>query len=372
MQRAGEVEQKIQRLVRMLSADKAAGVLISARHNFAWLTAGGSNTIDTTRETGVASLFVRADGKAFVLANRIEMHRLLTEEIPADLFDPIEFGWEEEKATPMLPFSRAVALSGGQLLTDVAITSDARVAESSIASCRYELTGSEINRYRALGRDAAEAVEQLIGELEPGLTEQEIAARADGAIAARGARNVVTLVAADERLKQFRHPLPTDNRWQKVLMVVVCAQREGLTAALTRIVCAGSVSDELKTRTVATAHVNAALLAATRPGATGAELYNVAARAYALQGFAGEEHLHHQGGAIGYRTRDWVAHPRSEEIVHANQAFAWNPSITGTKIEETCLVTNDSVEVLTRTASWPQITVTADGREYASPDVLSL
>ena len=60
-----------------------------------------------------------------------------------------------------------------------------------------------------------------------------------------------------------------------------------------------------------------------------------AAKAYAEKGFADEIDLHHQGGAAGYRTREWVAHPNANDVVRNDQAFAWNPSITGTKVEET-------------------------------------
>ena len=147
-------------------------------------------------------------------------------------------------------------------------------------------------------------------------------------------------------------------------------RRAGLIASLTRIVCAGCVPEELRRRTHAAARVNARLLAATRPGATGAELYGTAARAYAEEGFAGEEHLHHQGGACGYRTRDWVAHPLSAEAVQPRQAFAWNPSITGTKVEETCLALADEVEVITTSPDWPSLQVEVKGRHYCLPDVL--
>jgi len=105
---------------------------------------------------------------------------------------------------------------------------------------------------------------------------------------------------------------------------------------------------------------------------TGAELYRTAARTYAEQGFAGEERLHHQGGAAGYRTRDWVAHPASAEVVYDGQAFAWNPSITGTKVEETWLAFEEEIEPITSTIDWPRITVQVNEREYHSPDVLSL
>src|SRR5262249_53112200 len=150
-----------------------------------------------------------------------------------------------------------------------------------------------------------------------------------------------------ERIQKYRHPLPTDLRWQKVLMIVVCARREGLIASLTRLVCAGAPPAELERRTRLTAEVNAKLYSATRPGVSGSDLYNVAAQSYAAAGFPGEEQLHHQGGACGYRTRDWVAHPKCLEIVKDNQAFAWNPSITGTKVEETVIVFGQRIETIT-------------------------
>lgn len=358
----------------MLSAESLGGVLVGAQHNFSWLSAGATNGIDASRDAGAGALLVRADGRRFVLASRIEMPRLLAEEVSAEEFEPVEYAWEEEKASPTFLADLARRLTGGAsaLGSDLPAGAEARVVEGPISRCRYRLTAPELERYRELGRDAGEAVGRLMRGLSPGEAETEVARRVSDALAARGIRAVVNLVAADERLEKFRHPVPTARRWERALMIVVCARRAGLVASLTRIVCAGPLTDELRRRTEACARVGARLLAATRPGATGAELYAVAAGAYAAEGFAGEERLHHQGGAAGYRTRDWVAHPASAEVVQAGQAFAWNPSITGTKVEETVVAHADGVETITSTRGWPQITSSVGGREYLSPDVLPL
>ncbi|HKC66139.1 MAG TPA: M24 family metallopeptidase, partial [Pyrinomonadaceae bacterium] len=262
--------------------------------------------------------------------------------------------------------------NGDALGSDLYIDSKTRTVEGAIARCRYQLTDSEIERFRSLGRDAGEGIGSLVRTLQPGESETEVARRVTDALAARGARGIVVLVAADERLQRFRHPVPTTRRWEKLLMVVVCARRNGLVASLTRIVSVGAVPDELKRRTLSVARVNAKLFSATKPGATGALLYNIAARAYMEEGFEGEEKLHHQGGAAGYRSREWTAHPSSKEIVQANQAFAWNPSITGTKVEETCIAFDDRIEVITASPDWPVIEVASEGRQYVLPDVLSL
>jgi Xaa-Pro aminopeptidase len=369
-----EIIAKTARVVDMLAANNLGGALISSQPNFSWLTAGGTNGVDLSREVGAGALLVRNDGKRFVLANRIEMPRLLIEELAGEEFEPVEFSWQEEKASPTFLAALALTLlsKGAALGSDVDVGSEVLPVDAAVARCRYQLTTSEIARFRSLASDAAQAIGNLARVVAPGETEREIARRVTDVLAARDIRAVVNLVAADERIQKYRHPVPTDRQWDKVLMLVVCGRRNGMIASFTRIVCNGAMPDELRRRTLAAARVNAQLLSATRPTASGADLYRLAALTYTQEGYEGEEQLHHQGGATGYRTRDWLAHPACTEQVQLDQAFAWNPSITGTKVEETCIALADGVEVLTTTPDWPQIPVSVAGREYFSPDVLCL
>ena len=369
-----EIDEKTERLQRMLVDEELDGVLLNAQHNFAWLTGGGSNGIDLSRENGAANLLVASDGRRFVIANNIEMPRLLAEELAAADFEPVEIAWQNEKAIGDLALRKAKELLGGNaaIATDLALFADARSVENKIAACRYQLTSDELARYRKLGRDSGTAIRHAIDKLNPGQTEIEIAETLRHELEAGGMTSVVTLVAADERISQFRHPVPTANRWSKALLLVTCAKRGGLLTSQSRLVCVGKIPDELKMKTEATAYVNACLLDATRPGTTGSELYTTAANAYAEKNFADEINKHHQGGAAGYKTREWVAHAQSTEIVQLNQPFAWNPSITGTKVEETCITTADGVEIVTASPDLPQITTTVNGREYFSPGILSL
>ena len=374
MTKSIEISEKIGRLVQLMAEQNLGGILLNARHNFSWLTCGGSNGIDQSREAGAGWLFVRRAARRFVLSNKIEMPRLPEEELDGQEYEPVEFGWENEKANPAIVTERARSLlkDHKSVASDLAVAGCDQVIEGELSRTRGALTQSEVDRYRVLGRDAGEAIGRMARSLEPGLTEIEIAQRASAALAACGAHSVVSLVAADGRLAKFRHPVPTGRRWEKSVMVVACARRGGLTVSLTRIVCSGAAPDELARRTEACARINAQLFAATRPGEKGSNLYLVTSRGYEREGFRGEEHLHHQGGATGYRTRDWVAHPHSEDRVQKRQAFAWNPSITGTKTEETCIAFEDHVEVISASPNWPGIPVEAAGREYVLPGVLVL
>ena len=340
-----------------MEGQRLGGVLLSTRANFAWITAGCESGIDLSRESGAVHALIAADGRRFLIANNIEMRRFQDEDLAGQGWIPVEFPWTEE---------RPEVLGGASLASDVSEHG------TEISRLRYRLTAPEIERFRELGRDAGAALGEAVGEIRPGMTEKEIGRTAAEALARKGAETIVLLVAAGERIGRYRHPPPTDHRWEKDgVMVVVCARRSGLVVALTRIVWAGSVPEEIQRRTRAAAEVNARLLAATRPGTSGRELFAVAARAYEELGFPGEERLHHQGGPCGYLSRDWIAHPASEEVVDSPQAFAWNPSITGTKVEETWIV-GETVEGITPTPGWPTVEIEVREQRCAFPDIAVL
>jgi len=369
-----EIEEKTQRLCEMLKAERLAGVLLNAQNNFAWLTAGGSNGIDMSRDAGASCLFVRADGKRFVLANNIELPRLLAEEISETDFEPVQLSWQEEKASrdAVIAKARSLLSGGGEIASDTYLSEAVRPMEALIGECRYQLTADEVKRYRELGTDAADALGDFAKTLSPGVSEIEIARSLHSKLAEYDLATVVMLVGADERIERYRHPVPTKNVWTKTLLIAICAKRKGLIASLSRMVCVGHIPSELERRTQATAVVNAKLQAATVPGTTASQLYHIAASTYTRMGFADEINKHHQGGACGYRTRDWVAHPANTQTVKPNQAFAWNPSITGTKAEATGIVIEERFETITPASQFPQIVSTLDGNDYFSPGVLSL
>lgn len=356
----------------MLEREKLGGVLLNAQHNFAWLTGGARNGIDLSRENGAATLLVTASGRRYILANNIEMPRLLAEEVSAEMFVPVEYSWQDEKASADLVLKKAEKLDGGEIASDTGFGSNTRVMEGSVAGCRHSLTDGEAERIRRLGRDAATAIDNLVSGIAPGATESEIARRMDAELGVFGISSVVSLAATDERIAKYRHPVPTDSRWNSLLLLVTCAKRQGLIVSLSRLISVGGVSQTLRKKTEAVALVNARLWNATRPGVTGAELYAVASQAYESVGFADEIDKHHQGGAAGYKTREWVAHPASGDVVQDQQAFAWNPSITGTKVEETVLVGADGIEVLTASSIFPSIAIEIDGKNYSSPGILSV
>lgn len=370
--RSAEIREKSERVRQLLETEALDGLLLGAQHNFSWLSAGGVNGIDLGREGGCCALLFDRQGRRFVIASNIDMACMRADSHVGD-FEPVELRWWEEKANP----NAIVEAARGILGPSAVLGSDQGLAgtrgiEGAVSRLRFRLTADELRRYRELGRDAGVAVGEVCRALTPGLSELEISQRIGSALSAKGIRTVVCLVGADERLTRFRHPVATDNRFQKIVLVAAGARRHGLTLSLTRIVSVGPISADLQRRTHGNAHVMARLLAATRPGASGGDVFQAAVAAYAEVGFAGEERLHHQGGPCGYRTRDWIAFPGCGETVQAPQAFAWNPSITGTKVEETCIVSDSGYELITSTPGWPTIPAEAGGAVFTAADILKI
>lgn len=353
---AAEHEEKLERVRRLADAAGLDGVLLAGHHNIAWLTNGRGNRIDASREVGSMRLLVTTGGRRFVLANTIEMPRLVGEELAGLDYAPIEYSWTDDQDP-----SFAVNAARGVLTATATIGADWGLPETKpieplLMRARAQLTDGEIERYRALGRDAGAALGDVCRALKPGDVELDIARRVMDAAQGCRARPIVALVGSDERLRRYRHPVPTNAAWKNVAMTALCAERDGLIVSLSRIVAHDPPAD-LDSRTRANAAVFGRVLQATRPGVTAAQLYATLASAYADGGYPGEERKHHQGGAIGYRAREWVAHPRSQEVVQQRQAFAWNPTVTGTKIEDTALVIGNAVEIITSTPGWPTIDI---------------
>ena len=367
-----ELDIKAERLLSVMDSYGCNGVLLNGQHNFAWITGGANNGVDQSRDNGVASVLITRGGEKFLLASRIEMPRMLAEEVSDKDFEPVDFSWQDEKSSGQWLSGRASDLAGGKIVTDIVIDPSTPAVDGSISSVRRSLTQPEIDRFKDLGRDASHALDEVFDRVEPGQTELEIASLMRSGLERKGIASLVTLVAADERVAKYRHPVPTSNKFEKTVMLVTCARRHGLIASLTRIATIGPASAELFERTEAAAFVNARLCHATREGVNGSELYDTAAIAYGEVGFADEIDKHHQGGAAGYRTREWVAHQNSSEIVGPDQAFAWNPSITGTKVEETVIVSGGRCEVITSSPKFPKIVNAIDGVEYSSPGILQI
>lgn len=363
-----ERDEKHARLVGWLDSRGLDGVVLTRRCNFSWYTCGAHNHVAEARDVGVSSVVVTRDRPA-VVSNNIEATRLATEDLDEG-FELIEYPYFDDRAR-LAAFAQATG--GGTFAADAPLPGvELQAADPEFDRLRWRLNAHEVERYRAVCADVAESVESAARQAERGMTEAALAGRLAAALRSRGCTPWVLLVGCDDRIALHRHPLPTEKRAQRYAMLVTTAERGGLIAAATRLVAFGGISEELARRHRAVAMVDAALIASTRPGARLGDLFGVAQRAYAQVGFADQWRHHHQGGSIGYLPREVKAAPGCDVCALAGQAFAWNPSIAGTKCEDTILCRQEDCQILTHTGRWPYIEATWEGQTFQRADILTL
>jgi Xaa-Pro aminopeptidase len=366
-----EIRTKMARVQGFLREHKLAAMLLSAVNNFSWITAGlADNHVVITSETGAASLLVAADGRKFAVASNSEMPRLMAEDLKGLGYERKEFKWYEDKIAPDRKLTLIREIAGdGEVGTDTPYDGLKDVG-AQFARLRYELTESEMKKYRWLGRNTAEAVVSVCRRIQPGMTEYEMEAMASDELLRRGIRPTVLLMGVDERVLSFRHTVPSGARLRNYAFVNVCARKWGLVTSTGRLVYFGQLPDDLRRRVHASAQVTARFLACTKPGARAGEILERSKAWFAENGFPGEMELHHQGGAIGYAEREWVAFPGSKEVVHDRQAFAWNPIVQGALSFDTFILNGGRFENIGFVEGWPSIHVDVNGQDVELPDIL--
>jgi len=355
-----------ERQVRAMMTEKGLdALLVRGTSNFAWLTDGAANYVSINTSEGNTWLLLMPDAK-FIITNNIEATRLQAEE------DLSAQGCQFE-ITPWYESDDVVArLTRGLKLGADGVYPDAMNVSAELAAWRALLLSGERDLLRQIGRWAGEAIQAAALQAKPGMTEHQIAGLLASEARGRGLIPIVNLVGVDDRIWVHRHPLPTSKVMERYAMLVLGGRYRGLVAAASRLVHFGPLDAELKRRQAAVAQVDAELIAATRPGARIADVFQRAVETYAATGFPDEWRQHHQGGAIGYEPREYKASPSSKQIVQLGQAFAWNPSVAGAKSEDTIIVEEAASEIVTAVGDWPTIPVRVGEQVIHRPAIMEI
>ena len=333
-------ETRDRSLRELMDRHGVGALLLSSPANFAWYTGGADNRVDHGDPDGVASVLLTPDS-ACILTNNIEAPRMREEQTPE--MELVEHSWHEEPSTLLRDLT-----GGAGVGTDFPSTSGPDLS-AEISPLRYVLDEDAIKDYRRLGEDTVQAMSETADSLSSETDEFEAAAELSSACLRRGMYAPVLLAATGERLARHRHPVPHGGPLGKQAMLVVCAERGGLFASLTRMVYFQDPDPQTAGRQEACEDILRRMRGeATREGSTLAQAFEDCRRFYAEAGFPEGWRDHHQGGMTGYASREIIATPGTQQEVTEGQAFAWNPSLVGAKAEETFVLGQDGPEILTR------------------------
>ena len=360
-----EIREKKARVRHLMAKLQLDGILLRKQCNFSWLTAGGLSSVVTATELSMASLLITPD-KEYVVCTNIEAPRIEQEELLLEQGYAIKsFPWYHDQEQQLV----TALANNGRVGCDSAFPG-AQDISKELNPLRYSLTPWEIERYTEVGYLTSKAIEETVDTIEPGNKECEIVGRLAERLWMNRLDYITIFCAADERIANFRHPVATEKKIEKRAMLCVNARKWGLIISLTRFVQFGKIPEALQKKYEANVYIDCVLMANTIPGKPAVEAFRKGIAAYKETGYAQEYELHHQGGSIGYVGRDYKVHFNSTEIIQENQAFAWNPSITGSKSEDTMLATSKGPVLLSKPVIFPTLEIQAEGYTLTRPAIL--
>lgn len=348
-------------------------LLLTRSGSVNWITGGMSDPIDLTAASDPVWV-VETDRGRTLITTEIEAPRLAHDfDLPALGWNVIGVPWFDADA----PLAAAVAFSGepsDRFITDR--DSIGRDVSNDLVIERMVLSPADLDELRFLGALAGHALGTGIESWHPGVsTDFDVAAVVSAELERHGAKAVCLIVGGDERLRELRHPLAIGRTVDDAVMAVVVARRGGLHVAATRI-AVRRPDDPIIQLANELSVVNRDVLAASLPGGTWGGAIETLAASYASIGRTGTWREHFQGGPIAFDQREFELAPGQETSPFwnlpcvADSAVAWNPSVHGgAKIEETYLVRDGDVELLTATEGWP-LTTYEDGPQHSQVKVV--
>ncbi len=360
-----EINEKKKRIRTLLDSLNLDAILLKRQCNFSWITCGATNQVSIATETGAASILITPE-QYYVICNNIEAPRIEKEEKLIEQGYKIRtFKWYEDREEKMI----SEIIRGGKIGCDIDFPRTRNIAKD-LNPLRYSLTPEEVERYKEVGYLASKAIEETALTIKPGDKECEIIGRLAERLWANHLDYITTFCAADERIDNFRHPLATEKEVNQRVMLCVNARKWGLIISLTRFVQFGKIPEEIKKKYRDNVYIDCVMMANTKPGKPVVEAFKKGLEMYKELGYPEEYQLHHQGGAIGYTGRDYRVNFQTNEIIQENQGFAWNPSITGSKSEDTMLATSDGPILLSKPVIFPKLEIKGGEYTFSRSDIL--
>jgi Xaa-Pro aminopeptidase len=361
-----DVHIKQARVRQFLDREGLDALVLGRQDNFAWLTAGGDNRVVTTTEMGAGFAVITRDHH-WLVSHYMDGRRLVEEQVPDQGYELVTMYWHQGS-----PEARIV-----ELTRDMRVGADfplpgARQYSAKIVDLHYPFTDLDLRRLRWMGRTSDELLTRVARELRPGVAEQEIAARLAYEYTLAGITLDALMVGADDRVRRYRHPIPTGKRLERYAFLHPPGRRWGVHANVTRLVHFGEPPHDVRKAFDAVITVAAHVATMLAPGVRFADILAEQKRLYARLGYADEWNYHFLGGISGYTLVDPARCLDPEARAVARQSYGYFITITGAKFEELMLLTEAGAELasLPPDTQWPARTVETPRGEFTVPEIL--
>jgi Xaa-Pro dipeptidase len=228
-------------------------------------------------------------------------------------------------------------------------------ATDMIAGLRMVKDAAELQAMRAATRAVEAGLRAAIDAIKPGVTEREIAEVWERAMREAGSEgpSFTTIVASGPNSAN-PHYTTADRRLQPGDLIVLDggARIGGYVSDITRTVALGEPSAEARQIYETVLAANRAGVAASKPGASGAEIDGAARRVIEAAGY-GPYFIHRTGHGLGMEIHEPpYIHATSTAPLQAGTTFTIEPGVYlagvgGVRIEDDVVLTEQGAECLT-------------------------
>lgn len=232
-----------------------------------------------------------------------------------------------------------------------------RPVKDLVESLRSVKSAGEIEAIRQSVIVNSKALAQALKRVKPGMTELDVAAELDYRMRRLGAEGAAfeTIVAAGAR-SALPHARPTAEKLKndQVLLIDMGASLNGYSSDMTRVVHLGPPGDRIRGLYEAVLEAQLQSIAAVKPGATCAEV-DEAARGSLKKRKLDQFFTHSTGHGLGLEIHETPRiGAKVETVLQPGMVITIEPGVYvkdfgGVRIEDTVLVTETGVEVLTPT-----------------------
>lgn len=361
-----ELEIKETRIRNLLEKKNLSGILLSKQTNFLWFTGGRRNDVIKNDDVSLVYLFITRDSK-YLIATKSDANRVMDEELKGLGFELVLYNWYDQSVLDALKRIGDIDRIGCDYYCR-----DFLYVEEELVDLRINLTDFEVERVKKLCREYTELLTDFCLNLKPNLTEREVAADLSLYCLKCNISPLILMVGSDERIFEYRHPVATNKRIKKYVLIATVVERGGLNVSISRSIYFGKVPQELRDKQKAVNFIESNYYYYSVPGIRLKELFGIGKKLYLEMGYPDEWRNHTQGGIAGYKSREYLVSSNSEIVLNNNNVMGWNPTIRGVKAEDFILVQRDGAEQLSIDGRWPCTEINIKDRKFFKPEILEI
>lgn len=358
-----EAQEKERRIHAMLDQLGYDSLIITRRDNFAWLSCGGRAVVAYTSPDSPVFLVVTPQEKTAVGIS-IDLLRTIDDELAGQGFRPVSL-----PSFGKTPAEAALQVATGRVAADGPLPGADNIGPA-VTRLHEPFTLEEMERYAAVSLESGQIMHELAHWVEPGMTERQVFAHMWRLYLEHNFEGCCMFVGSDERIRRYRHAVPSDKQIEKGVLLAPCTAKWGLHVPNSRLVYFGEPPDDIRRRFRAVATMQAAMVSTVRPGVQLTSLLELCFSLFESLGYPEERTVHYHGGPSGYQANYPERCRDPEEIVKPNMAFAWYMTVAGAKSEELMLVDEQGASFKTVARGWPMLDIEYQGRHVAVPDIL--